>query len=579
MRPFILAWMLLVPLLRSGGAQDLPTPTSWKNPNITSSRDDRISIASAAIDEAVSMLQPDGQFKDSTFDIPGRLYAQMAEFDRLTNQTTYKQTLKQYFVLAESISPEFSTTYNYGYAAARAYAAYRDPDFIALAVTSWTTARQCTISKEQAVSGIIHCKKSKIAPSCQGTLLTGGTYFSTDPTDAYLFSMASGFFLAVSALLAEATSNQTYLDAAIESVEFIQSHLLNPSNTVMAFLSSNISQHCTTDITASLDNTGTFVEGLATLADITRNTSTEALLHSIMTTAITNPSWQELDGIVRGTTDGGHYILRALGAFYERNTTSSSLREYIKEYIGIQYNAVVQKATLDGSNIYGLPWTGPPRTVFSSSNQTLALSALLSGIQLLDNQSSSKISDGPTSLNGITTSSRPPARATTSSPLTQKHNPMGAIVGGVLGGLAVLGVATACVLLYHRQHRQRNHAPPVNESSSQILTPFMATRIQADISREPDFNQGKIARYPAFASRGESSTPPGADADARRADGQVLTVLNAALSPQNPIDNQRREELPTDELLRMLIQRRLLRNRWDGEHEGPPPEYREGSTM
>ncbi len=36
------------------------------------------------------------------------------------------------------------------------------------------------------------------------------------------------------------------------------------------------------------------------------------------------------------TTTGGHYIVRALAALYERNTTSSDLQEYIKEYIGVQ---------------------------------------------------------------------------------------------------------------------------------------------------------------------------------------------------------------------------------------------------
>ncbi len=48
-------------------------------------------------------------FSDSAYDTPGRLYGQMAEFDRLTNQTKYKQTLRQCFSLAESISPEFSS--------------------------------------------------------------------------------------------------------------------------------------------------------------------------------------------------------------------------------------------------------------------------------------------------------------------------------------------------------------------------------------------------------------------------------------------------------------------------------------
>ncbi len=36
------------------------------------------------------------------------------------------------------------------------------------------------------------------------------------------------------------------------------------------------------------------------------------------------------------TSNGGHNIVRALAASYERNTTSSNLREYVKEYIGVQ---------------------------------------------------------------------------------------------------------------------------------------------------------------------------------------------------------------------------------------------------
>ncbi len=36
------------------------------------------------------------------------------------------------------------------------------------------------------------------------------------------------------------------------------------------------------------------------------------------------------------TDIGGHHIVQALAALYERNTVSSDLREYIKEYIGVQ---------------------------------------------------------------------------------------------------------------------------------------------------------------------------------------------------------------------------------------------------
>ncbi|PBK61062.1 hypothetical protein ARMSODRAFT_1025971 [Armillaria solidipes] len=591
MQPFVLVWMLLVPFIASGIAQDLTPSILWKNPNITSSKDERIDIASAALEKAVSMLQPNGQFNDSAYDTPGRLYGQMAEFDRLTNQTKYKQTLQQCFALAES--PNYML--NYGYAAARAYAAYQDPDFLDLAVISWTNARRYTISAEQAASGTMDVKQFNLSLSCQGATLAGGTYYSIYPNDTTLNSLASGFvfiffllkfvvnsaqrstslFLVVSALLAEATSNQTYLNAAIESANFIQSQLLNPSYIVLDYLSSQSNESCSVfSMSYSSDDSGIFIEGLSILADITRNTSTETLLRSAVVAVATDTSWQGLDGIIATTTTGGHYIVRALAALYERNMLSSDLREYIKEYIGVQYNAVIEKATSGGSNIYAMPWIGPPRTSFFSYAQTVGLTALLSAIQLVDDQSPLKSSDSPAS------SCTPTAKMTT-SPSPSKKNTMGAVVGGVVGGLAVLALTIVCVLLCRRRHRQGNHTPlAVDESSSRIPIPFMAMSVPMEITGGHDINKAKNARYLVDANRGQSSTSPGAaETDVTRMDVQTesATPLEAVVSPPNLLHTERREDMPMEELLRLLNQQLLL-GRWNGLDDELPPEYSEGRT-
>ncbi|KAK0435923.1 uncharacterized protein EV420DRAFT_1227377, partial [Desarmillaria tabescens] len=81
----------------------------------------------------------------------------------------------------------------------------------------------------------------------------------------------------MSALLAEATSNQTYLDAVIESANFVQLHLLNPSNIVVDSISLKSNNSCSIDPTLVSCNSGIFIEGLVVLADITHNTSTESL--------------------------------------------------------------------------------------------------------------------------------------------------------------------------------------------------------------------------------------------------------------------------------------------------------------
>ncbi|KAK0214237.1 hypothetical protein EDD85DRAFT_575384 [Armillaria nabsnona] len=95
-----------------GSAQNLTPSSSWKEPNIMSPKDERISFARSALEKAVSMLQSNGQFNDSTYETPGRLYAQMAEFDRLTNQTIYKDILKRYFVEAADCPMDLSNESN-----------------------------------------------------------------------------------------------------------------------------------------------------------------------------------------------------------------------------------------------------------------------------------------------------------------------------------------------------------------------------------------------------------------------------------------------------------------------------------
>ncbi|SJL17365.1 uncharacterized protein ARMOST_20915 [Armillaria ostoyae] len=506
----------------------------------------------------------------------------MAEFDRLTNQTQYKQTLQQCFILAESVSPGFLSTFvsvlnyglNYGYAAVRAYTAYQDPDFLDLAVTSWSSARRYAISEEQATSGTMDGKQFNLSLSCQGATLVGGTYRSTDPNGPHLDSLASGLFLVVSALLAEAASNQTYLNAAIESAKFIQSHLLGPSNIILDSVFLKPNESCSVESMVYSYNSGIFIEGLVILADIIRNISTEALVRSTVVAVATDTLWQGLDGIIAATDFGGHHIVRALAALYERNTTSSDLREYIKEYIGVQYNAVIEKATSGGSNIYELPWTGPPSTLFSSYNQTVAVTALLGAIQLVDDESSSKSSDNPTS-------SHTPTAKMTTPPLPPKKNATGAIVGGVVGGLALLVVTIVCVFLCRRRRRQGNHTPlVVDERSPRILTPFMATSVPAEISQEHHINQANNVRCPVDANRGQSSTSPGAvEMDMTRMDVQIesTTPLGAATSPPNLLHTERREDMPTEELLKLLNQRLLL-GRWNDLDDELPPEYDEGRS-
>ncbi|KAK0443426.1 uncharacterized protein EV420DRAFT_1484952 [Desarmillaria tabescens] len=203
-------------------------------------------------------------------------------------------------------------------------------------------------------------------------------------------------------------------------------------------------------------------------------------------------------------------------------------------------------ATSGGSNIYGIPWTGPPSTLFSSDNQTVAISLLLSAIQLADDQASSISSDVPTS------SATPSPSTSTSSLLPTRKSLAGAIAGGIVGGLAVLAAVTC-----HRSNN-KNHSV-VDNFSPQMLTLFMATSIpvSSEISRESRMNQKKHARHTRRMDvRIESTTPP---------------------HPPNPLHTESRENMPTEELVRLLNER-LQPGRWNVSEDELPPEYHEGWT-
>ncbi|KAK0471203.1 hypothetical protein IW261DRAFT_1612201 [Armillaria novae-zelandiae] len=543
-------------------AQELKPSTTWKSPNITLSMVDCISIADSAIREAMTQLnQTNGQFTDGNYGSTGVLYAEMVEFDRLTNQTIYKDTLKNYFALAQ----------NYGYAAVHAYTVYGDPEFLNIAATSWASGRRYTISSEQAASRTIETKQFTLA-SCNPTL-AGGTYLMTDANDPSLDSWASGLFFVVSALLAEATSNQTYVDATVESGTFIQSSFLTQSDIVWTgiFSSSNHSSSCSRTSGESAQGSGNFIEGLVIQTGILNNTSTQSLLRSVISVVTTDPLWHGEDGVYDLLDNGGEFIVRALASLYERNKTASDLREYIKEYIGVQYNAVIEQARSSReSSIYGGRWTGPPATSFDSVSQTNAVAALLSAIRVLDNPDSEP-------------SAIPTSSATASS---TKKNLAGVVAGSVIGGIVVLAASLAGTLFWRKLRRQRNDSPLVADGSPQmpVLTPFKTTQDMSSSGILGEHHlkyQVKSPGIPQVAMEGEPSfSGPIVDNASlvERVGANVPTEPMASpgtqvANPDNQPPDDRREHTPMEELLGSL-NAWTSPDRWNAEE--PPPDYHEG---
>ncbi|KAJ6527870.1 hypothetical protein DFH09DRAFT_1371341 [Mycena vulgaris] len=370
----------------------------------------------------------------------------MAEIDVLTNQTKHEGQLDGYIYAnihgdESAATPLLSNWLTLGHAAIRAHTAYnKSAYFLRLANESWAQARLYTISEANLTSGSLTGKNFSLQSTCQGSTMLGGTFNSSDPTDAVITGFASTYFLTFSALLAEATSDPVYLDAALNSANFILAHLC-PEFLVQTQISASQDDSCALNSTTNSFNTGLMIEGLAVLSSITNNATMQAILNRIITATISNTDWQTADGIIiqGGQKLGDKYIMGGLTTAYVRNVVSPDLRGYVHDFIGVQFNAVVDLAAENGNSVYGRAWIGPPYDTFSQPNQTLAISALLSAI-LLDGVG--PILNGSLSTTPSPSSTgSPQPRPSTSVPTPHIYKTQAsAIAGGFVGCIILIAI-------------------------------------------------------------------------------------------------------------------------------------------
>ncbi|KAJ7055287.1 hypothetical protein C8F01DRAFT_1160030 [Mycena amicta] len=452
----LLAWLALCGALVSGELAS----SSWRKPTINMTQDDCIRIAQAALDKGVSMLDPSGQFSDESWMMAARLYYELADLDMLTKQTTYRETLITQFKKTDLMDLNFTdfslkTPRSWGHAAARAYQAYGDAEFLDYATQSWWYGRKFTLSASDVSAGKIESKAFAMQEECTGASMVGGTFWNNGVNDTNIRAYTAG----TSALLAEATSDPLYFNAAMDSFNFFKSHFLNPLNQVQ----NNIdAKSCDVDSAIGPYNAGYLIEGLAVMYTISKNVSVQNLLDDVVTAAIQNPSWQGYDGIVSRADDktGDFNYALGLSVAYARNATSPALREDLGKYLAVQFNAVMDLATENNSNVYGRVWIGPPSSVFSGSNQTTAGAVLIGAISVSSTTASS-------------TSVTPAPSDTPSS--ASKGTSKKAIVGGVVGGVVILLlVIGGAILLWMRQRRRRERfnglaSPPLHAQSRYSL--------------------------------------------------------------------------------------------------------------
>ncbi|KAF8194731.1 hypothetical protein K438DRAFT_1934447 [Mycena galopus ATCC 62051] len=549
-----------------------------------------------------------GDSRDRIVVLAATVYYQMADFDALTNQTTYANVLQQ-FLNGTAQSQEEATDSDYRtrcHAAIRAYQAYnKNPVFLALANQSWAFALSYTISQTNLASGSISGKDFTLKPICGGAQMLGGTFDvgvlspMTDPVcshamqttssaDTNISGFASPYFLGLSAFLAEATSDPTYLNAAWNSVDFITTQLLNQS-LVMSGISAD---NCTLDNARDSFDSGAMIEGLAVLYSITNNASTQALLSDVISATISNDDWVTAEGIIaQGKSNlGDKDVVRGLAQAYTRNAVLPDLLDIVEACTGrppfysfptrisprgdAQFNAVADLATENGSAIYAGAWTGPPSTSFLQSNQSTAISALLAGVAL-------------DSLNLAPSPPLSPGAVPSSSTVHARKTPVAAIAGGVVGGvvLVAFGIAVCFILRRRSQLKamQAMHATSFSDMTS--MTPITASTLAK-------FTTNSHMRSPARSAFPDSPILPrnsdakvdlpvpqrrhyvndqSAESDVDLDIDRPPTSVGAPpVLSSSSVVTQSPAELPTTELVRLLNER-LQGREWDEAEV--PPEY------
>ncbi|KAK1233833.1 hypothetical protein PQX77_002999 [Marasmius sp. AFHP31] len=468
----LLSCYLLAQLVLTVWADDLSVPSSWDGFISKASREERINRTMEAIDGFIASddllkdsIQPPRKFSDDYWPY-GELLVLIADFDIFTNQTRYKQIAQQRFLPAlQRTTPNDN---HYGYAAIRAYLAYRDEAFLDIAKDYWASNRSLTLSDADVQSKSSSAKSkinSTMSLACSKSdseyTLAGATFHSTDPNDLLITTASTADYLTFTLSLATVPSNldPAYMTLANQMGQFIRTALYKGSG----LFYSNIpvgDPDCPprrNEGGAAVSDAAVTMQSLSLLELSSENNYFTDVLRDIARNATgSGPSgWNSDNGVLdiqkfpatrRNNVQSSQQLLRsyfdlALG------DGPSDLRTYLRAYLAIQasspelcvvhalsdrkrghqYDALVKQAAFTSGvpNLYG---TGlRPESQLNPEAQTLAITALLGGV----------ISSNVTSPND------PRTGGNVSDTGSRGRVPIGAIVGGVVGGVLALALAIA----------------------------------------------------------------------------------------------------------------------------------------
>ncbi|KAF7314796.1 Glycoside hydrolase family 76 protein [Mycena kentingensis (nom. inval.)] len=496
---------------------------SWRSPSFTQDNGPRTHIANAGMLKAMDVLHTPGLADEGqNYEWMAHVYGHMAEMAFINSEASFDGSLQVYFSTALGGNPvcvschleplpsnppscgQVDYALAYGYSSLRAYFTTKNATFLEYAVQTWRWAARLTIPVGAGAGDAtrIDVKLSEIALTCANATMAGGTFATSSASDPTVSARATGYFTLLSAMLAQATSNTTYLSAAVSSATFLRNHLWDADKGIVVDAINAQAGSCQVDASSrNADNSGLLLEALSVLSAITGyEERVSAMLNELIVRVLEYSEWQTQDGIIANgdTRIGDGLLVRALGWAYLYNATTPETRGYVYDYIAVQFNAVTQLATTtfsansSATNIYAAQWTGPPPPADAVqvilANQTNAVHVLMAaalldlpqdptpprvelqmpeGAFVFANSTSSSAPGG----GGDDTKDEPnPQPSTKTSP--NRTVIIAAAVGGGVGLLLLLAALAFFLARHRRQRRQTTDRISTDPTSPSHIRPY-----------------------------------------------------------------------------------------------------------
>ncbi|KAI0311593.1 hypothetical protein OF83DRAFT_1177421 [Amylostereum chailletii] len=391
-----LGFFFLSSVCHGVAGQSFTIPSTWQNTTSSLSRTDRAQIARDAIGQLAPLIDSATGTIDSaltTLNATASLFASFALNDWITGDTTYKSIVVSNVPTFLGLQPDLGVASDsaiWGLTAYYTFRAYNDSSFLHTATNAWDYASRHLITDAQVGAGSHPTRDFELPTQCNGSSVAGGVFSTEDSSDGAVNGETVGPFLALSAYLAEATSNSTYSSAAELSAAFIRDHLFN--GTVVSYdFDVKACQVSAADFVFTHDS-GFAIEGYSPYIHFQVLSNSLHSAESLVATSVPFPAWTNPDGVIAeddktklSKVKNGfkRIFVRALHEVWLRSDPDSDIAKFIASFLTIQFNSIQANAKIPGSNAYSPFWDGPAFEKLHAVSQVIALYALNSAIDIV----------------------------------------------------------------------------------------------------------------------------------------------------------------------------------------------------